>query len=64
MNCVFMYLFRNGDIIGYFSCIGGFLMNNVWCVCMDVVIFCYFIFFNKIYRINLLVIVSRDSISI
>lgn len=46
MNCVFMYLFRDGDIIGYFSCIGGyfylvlvyglyFLMNNVWCICME-----------------------------
>lgn len=26
MNCVFMYLFRDGDIIGYFSCIGGYLV--------------------------------------
>lgn len=73
MNCVFMYLFRNGDIIGYFSCIGGylvivyglyFLMNNVWCICMDVVIICNFIFFNEIYFIILLVIVIRNSISI
>lgn len=68
-----MYSFRDGDITGYFSCIGGhlvivyglyFLMNSVWCICMNVVIFCNFISSNEIHPTILPATVSRDSISI